>query len=74
MTCSDDKLGFSSLANAKKLSSKRFGSITETEPEKLKKHIQEVLPQLSFHEIKDVLSVIYRIEKIRFRGNAPPKY
>ena len=49
----DDKLGFSSLANAKKLSSKRFGSIPETEPEKLKKHIKEVLPQLTFHKIKD---------------------
>jgi integrase len=33
-----------------------------------------VLPQLNFHEIKDVLSVIYCIKKRRFRGNAPPKY
>lgn len=33
-----------------------------------------MLPQLSFHEIKDVLSVIYHIKKKRFRGNAPPKY
>ena len=70
----DDKLGFSSLAKEKKLSQIRFGSITETEPEKLKKHIHEVLPSLTFHEIKDVLSVIYRIKKKRFRGNAPPKY
>ena len=70
----DDKLGFSSLANAKESSSRRFSSIPETEPEKLKKHIQEVLPQLSFHEIKDVLSEIYRIKKKRFRGNAPLKY
>ena len=70
----DDKLGFSSPAKEKKFSRTRFGSIKESEPEKLKKHIQEVLPQLSFHEIKDVLSVIYRIKKRRFRGNAPPKY
>ena len=70
----DDKLGFSSLANAKESSNRRFDSITDTEPEKLKKHIQEVLPQLSFHEIKDVLSVIYKIKQKRFRGNAPPKY
>ena len=33
-----------------------------------------MLPQLTFHEIKDILSVIYRIKKKRFRGNAPPKY
>ncbi len=70
----EDRLGFSSLAKEKELSNKRFGSITETESEKLKKHIQEVLPQLSFHEIKDILSVIYRIKKKRFRGNMPPKY
>ena len=70
----DDKLGFSSLAKEKELSCKRFGSITEIEPEKLKRHIQEALPQLSFHEIKDVLSVIHHIKKKRFRGNAPPKY
>ena len=70
----DDKFGFSSLAKGKELSSKRFGSITETEPEKLKEHIKEVLPSLTFHEIKDALSVIYRIKKKRFRGNAPPKY
>ena len=69
-----DRRGFSSQANAKELSSKRFGSITETEPEKLKRHIQEVLPSLTFHEIKDVLSVIYKIKQKRFRGNAPPKY
>ena len=70
----DDKLGFSSPAKEKELSPTRFGSITETEPEKLKKHIQKVLPQLSFHEIKDVLSVIYKIKQKRFRGNVPPKY
>lgn len=70
----DDKLEFSSQAKEKEFSAARFGSIMETDPEKLKKHIQEVLPQLSFHEIKDVLSVIYRIKKKRFRGNAPPKY
>ncbi len=70
----DDTFGFSSLAKEKELSQTRFGSITETEPEKLKKHIKEVLPQLSLHEIKDVLSVIYNIKKKRFRGNAPPKY
>ena len=33
-----------------------------------------MLPQLTFHQTKDVLSVIYRIKKKRFRGNAPPKY
>ena len=33
-----------------------------------------MLPQLSIHEIKDVLSVIYKIKQKRFRGNAPPKY
>ena len=70
----DDKIGFSSPAKEKEFNATRFGFITETEPEKLKRHIQEVLPQLSFHEIKDVLSVIYRIKKRRFRGNAPPKY
>ena len=46
----------------------------ETKPEKLKRHIQEVLPHLTFHKIKDVLSEIYRIKKKRFGGNAPPKY
>jgi integrase len=70
----DDKLGFKSLANDKKLSNTRFGSITETEPEKLKKHIKEVLPNLTFHEIKAVLSLIYQIKKRRYRSNAPPKY
>ncbi len=70
----DDELRFSSLAKEKESSNRRSGSITDTEPEKLKKHIQEVLPQLSFHEIKDVLSIIYRLKKKRFRGNAPPKY
>ena len=59
----DDKLGFSSPAKEKESSNRRFGSITETEPEKLKKHIQEVLPELTFHEIKDVLSVIYKIKQ-----------
>ena len=29
---------------------------------------------MTFHEIKDVLSLIYKIKKKRFRGDAPPKY
>ena len=70
----DDKLGFKSLANEKGFSRQRFGSITESEPEKLKKHIQDVLPNLTFHEIKAVLSLIYKIKKRRYRSNAPPKY
>ncbi len=70
----DGKAGFKSLANEKKFNATRFGSITETEPEQLKKHIQEVLPNLTFHEIKDVLSLIYKIKKRRYRSNAPPKY
>ena len=70
----DGKAGFKSLANEKKFNATRFGSITETEPERLKKHIKEVLPSLTFHEIKAVLSLIYQIKKRRYRSNAPPKY
>ncbi len=33
-----------------------------------------MLPQLTFHEIKGILSVTYHIKKRRLRGNAPPKY
>ena len=71
----NDRLGFSSLANAKKLSSKRFDSITGTEPEKLKKHIKEVLLHICtlLYTLKDYLFCIRRYGVRYSTGFGPRK-